>query len=637
MTSETARALAVAALLAVATVLPGCRRAAPVARPNVLVICIDALRADRLGVYGATPSPSPALDAFARDSVVFENASSVASWTKPSVPSLLTGLYPDEHGVFDNSGDHVDTLGGDVVPLAQMLQDNGYRTAAFVENDQLLRRLSGLDKGFSLYLDPAGRPPEIADRFLTWSAQEAGVPWFAYLHFLDPHFPYTPDDFTLGPAEAERLRVRTRHWDLRGELWWLLRQRVNEGSMRLDDGALADLDRLYRLEIAAVDATVGRLLRQLEAGGVLDRTMVIVTADHGEGFLERGLLDHGYGPYQELLHVPLLLRMPGREHGGLRSGALVQNVDVAATVLARAGLPVPTTWSSVSLLPALEGGGKEVRAVALAQERHGHWQLLAARDQRFSYIRSEGAATPPRPVAAVPASATAGTRVRARGIFDGSRLVAGSVKHLAPGDPDTELEGPVDDIDAAARTIRVLGVTVRVGDGAPEEGARERGATVTVANIRRGEMLRVHGTVQGGVFVPTKFERLGEHSIGIEGVVRRIEVLADGDATVDLGDVTVLVDPRAEWNDFPGDEPAKPKPVAAGKAEPRTTEMLYDRQADPREQHDIAAANPAELARMRGLADQARTALQAKAAHEPQGATLDSETRERLRAMGYVE
>lgn len=636
--------LLVVALIVVAMIGTGCRRDEPLARPNVLVVCIDALRADRLGLHGASPSPSPVLDALARDSVVFENATSVASWTKPSVPSILTGLYPQEHGVLDNSSKQVDTLPADTVTLARTLRDSGYRTGAFVENDQLLGRLSGLDNGFSVYLDEAGRPPEIVDRFLTWTQQESGAPWFAYLHFLDPHFPYTPDEFTFAGDEAARLRVRIQHWDLRSEYWWMLRRRVNEGSMRLDDDAVADLDRLYRLEIQAVDASIGRMLNQLQTERVLDRTMVIVTADHGEGFLERGLLDHGYGPYQELLHVPLVVRMPGGESGGTQSSVLAQNVDIAATVLARVGLPVPTTWTSVSLLPALRGSREEARAVALAQEEHGRWKLLAARDQRYSYVRSEEAAKPPRPHAVVPASATAGTRIRVRGIYDDSRLVAGYVKWLEPRDPDTEILGPVDGIDVAARTIRLLGVTVMIGDGVPVSigdgvpgGSDDSNdAMVTMATVRPGELLRAHGSLRDGLFAATKIDRVEKQSIEIEGIVRSIEVLADGDARIDLGDVVVLVDPRARWSEFPGKQPPPTVPVAARK-DTGVTEQLFDRRVDPGERHDIAAVNPPELARMRDLAERATSSLQAGKGGEPQGATLDDETRERLRAMGYVE
>jgi len=158
-----------------------------------------------------------------------------------------------------------------------------------------------------------------------------------------------------------------------------------------------------------------------------------------------------------------------------------------------------------------------------------------------------------------------------------------------------------------------------------------------MASLRHGEMLRAHGGIRDGVFAPTKLERLGDHSIGIEGVVRSVNVLANGDASIDVGGIIVLVDPRARWSDFPGEEPPLPSPAIATTTESPATEQLFDLEADPREQRNIAASNPAELARMRALTDKARAALQVRPSGDTGGATLDSETRERLRAMGYVE
>lgn len=625
-------AQAVAAL----AMLSGCNRQAalPAAagnRPNALVVCIDALRADRLGLYGASPSPSPALDALARDSIVFTDATSVASWTKPSVPSILTGLYPDEHGVFDNAHSQVDSLSPNQPTLATLIEERGWRTAAFVENEQLLRRLSGLDRGFSVYVDEAGRPPEIADRFLNWSGHDPTRPWFAYLHFLDPHFPYAPDDFLFDEDEDARLRLRLAQWDFRGEFWWLLRDRVNTHAMSLDEEALDDLDRLYRLEISEVDAVVGRMLAALALDGTLDRTLVVVTADHGEGFLERGRIDHGYGPYRELLHVPLIVRLPGRAHAGARSDVLAQNLDVAATVLDVLGLPAPPAWSSRSLVAAIESPST-MRTLALAQERHGHSLQVAARDARFTYVRSELTPEAGRRHASFPASAVPGTRVRAHGIFDGKRFVAGSIKRLAPGDPDIEMEGPIESIDADARSVRLFGIPVIVGDGVSDG---ERGL-VTLADLAVARHVRVHGAVEDGRFEPTKIELVDRGPIEIEGVVRGVAATAgdDGDGAIDLGGIEFLVDPKVRWSDFP-DKPAGRHARPAAPASPRIVEELYDRRADPAELTNVATTRQEELTRLRGLGEAARGALRPRG--DSGSAPLDHDARERLRALGYVE
>ena len=617
--------------LAVLALACGCggRDVSAAARPNVLVVCIDALRADRLGAYGASPSPSPSLDALAGEGLTFTNATSVASWTKPSVPSILTGLYPDEHGVFDNSRTEVDRLADGHATLAQMLAQHGWRTGAFVENDQLARHLSGLDRGFSLYMEEAGEPPEISDRFLNWAALDAATPWFAYLHFFDPHFPYAPDDFLFAADEAARLGARTAHWDLRGEFWWLMRERVNRGAMRLDADAIADLDRLYRLEIAEVDAVVGRMLGALDRAGVLDRTLVLVTADHGEGFLERGRMDHGYGPYRELLHIPLLVRLPGREKAAARSDVLAQNVDVAATVLDVLDLPAPRDWSSRSLVAAVADPAT-ARPAALAQERHGHSSSFSVRNARYSYVRSETTPAKPRRRALVPPSMAAGLRVRAQGVFDGTLLVAGSVKAVAPGDPDIEVEGPVERVDETSRSIRVLGVELAVGDGL-SDGA---GNVVAFPSLARGRHVRVHGAMDGGVFRAAKVQLVEKGPIEIEGVVRRVEPRENGDAAVDVGGVAFLVDPEVRWSDF-ADEPRQPSDEKREIGTPEVVEELFDRIDDPAELRDIAAAAPAELARLRAVAGEWRAGL--RTMPQAERADLDDETRERLRSMGYVE
>ncbi len=628
--SRRGRSLVVTAAVAFAAACsdPAVPTATGPGRPNVLVVCIDALRADRLGAYGASPSPSPALDALAKDSILFTNARSVASWTKPSVPSILTGLYPDEHGVLDNSGWHVDTLSPDKATLAAMLRENGWRTGAFVENDQLLRRLSGLDSGFSTYLDGAGRPPEIADRFLNWIGRDTGAPWFAYLHFLDPHLPYTPDDFLIDDDEAQRLRTRIALWDMRGEFWWLLRERVNSGAMRLDEQAVADLDRLYRLEIREVDGVLGRLLGALDRDGLLERTLVIVTADHGEGFFERGRIDHGYGPYRELLHVPLLVRLPGRAHGGTRSDVLAQNVDVAATVLDVLDLPAPPSWSSRSLVAAAQDPAT-MRRLALSQERHGHSTQLAATDGRFTYVRSETTPDLRHSTVAAPRSAAPGVRVRVRGLFDGERFVSGYVKRATQGDPDLEVAGPVEQVDAAARTVRVLGRTVVVGDGVDDGDD----GLATIPELRPGKHVRVHGEPGDGVLRPTKIELAGHGPVEVEGVIRGVSA-AGADLVIDVGGVAVCVSAKSRWSGFP-DAPVDLVEASSDAAAAVVIEELFDRESDPAELRDVAASQPAELARLRGLAEQARAALGPAA--PSLRSDLDDDTRERLRALGYVE
>src|SRR5437867_3877425 len=170
------------------------------AQPSVLLVLVDALRPDHLGCYGYGRPTSPVLDELASRSVLFENARAVSSWTKPSIPSLFTSLYPSQHGVFegsaggDGSAPESDVLPAEAKTLAEALKERGYATAAFVHNAQL-RRQFGFDQGFDLYEETSKDAPAMVHRMLDWlrdgrGERRQGGPFFVYLHLLDVHWPY---------------------------------------------------------------------------------------------------------------------------------------------------------------------------------------------------------------------------------------------------------------------------------------------------------------------------------------------------------------------------------------------------------------------------------------------------------------
>ncbi len=258
------------------------RTAAPT-RPNVLLISVDTLRADRLGCYGGRV-PTPGIDALARRGARFPVAVAHAPLTAPSHASLLTGLLPPRHGVRDNGAF---VLPEAPVTLAQAFGRAGWRSAAFVSGFPLDRRF-GFARGFEHFDDrlprgaDAGRAAHVerrgdatAEAFLTWLAgQPAGpqaAPWLAFVHFFDPHAPYE--------APGDLAAART-------------------------GGA-------YEGEVAFVDAQVGRLAAALAARGESERTLVLLTSDHGESLGEHGERTHGVFVYDSTLRVPLLLAGPG--------------------------------------------------------------------------------------------------------------------------------------------------------------------------------------------------------------------------------------------------------------------------------------------------------------------------------------
>jgi choline-sulfatase len=322
-TRPTARTLAAGFLVLAAALACGRRD-----YPNVLVITIDTLRADRLGCYGFGLAHTPAIDRLADEGVRCTDVASSAPITLPAHCSIMTGLYPPAHGVRDN-GNYA--LGTEAVTLAERLRAVGYRTGAFVSAAVLTRRY-GLDQGFDVYDDDLWsedepplfmvreRPaPRTTDRALAWlddwRKSARGAPFFLWVHFFDPHQPYThrsPDLAALAPTP-------------------------------------------YDAEIAEADRGVGRLVEWLRHEGLLDDTLVVLTADHGESLDEHGEPTHGVFVYDATIRVPLIWHLPRVFAARTTYAGPVRHIDIVPTVLAALGMPGGDSTQGTSLLSALQG------------------------------------------------------------------------------------------------------------------------------------------------------------------------------------------------------------------------------------------------------------------------------------------
>ena len=256
-------------------------------RPNIVIFLADTLRADHLGLYGHPCGTSPRLDEFAREAVTFDQAWSVSSWTGPAVASLFTGLGPEAHGVHGLDIRLVDS----VLTLAESLSAGGYRTAAFVGNE-LLDPGRGFAQGFETWNGRTplavygARPQSVVDHALRWLDSNT-EPFFLYVHTLDPHGPYDP---------APEHRILFAVHDHPGD----------DPLPRMRGQRAA-----YEGEIHEADAAFGAFVDSLRTRGLLDRSLVAFTADHGEEFDDHGRRGHGHTLYPELVRVPLVLRLPG--------------------------------------------------------------------------------------------------------------------------------------------------------------------------------------------------------------------------------------------------------------------------------------------------------------------------------------
>ncbi len=310
------------------------------ARPNVLLVVLDTLRADRLGCYGYDRPTSPRLDALAREGVLYERAWSAAPWTLPSHASLFSSLHAVEHGVFDASV----RLPEEAETIAEVLFNAGYDTAAFTEAGYVRPEL-GLAQGFGRFRCALAEVDETLDGAAAWiEARER--PYFAFVHTYKVHTPYDPE------GAARELLVRPYDGPLP------VNARVDDvpAAHKAHDYPAEDaryLSDLYDAEIRELDVAFGAFMDRLKAAGALDDTLVIITSDHGEEFAEHGQFNHSNSLYEEQLRVPLILLPP--EPGaldGLRHDVAAMAVDVAPTIAQVADAPVPAGWSGRSLLEA---------------------------------------------------------------------------------------------------------------------------------------------------------------------------------------------------------------------------------------------------------------------------------------------
>jgi choline-sulfatase len=340
--------------------------AAPATAPsglNVLLVTLDTTRADRLGCYGHAEAKTRYLDRLAAEGTRFETVIAPAPITLPSHSSILTGLYPFEHGVRNNGNFYLDAR---YPTLATVLKARGYRTAAFVSSFILDRRY-GLDRGFDVYDDRmegeysqvltlqaerrGDRTALALGRFVDERAKEPQAPFFAWLHLYDPHEPYRP---------PHPFRDMFAH-------------------------------DLYDGELAFVDAILASVLDRLRGAGLLDRTLVVVTADHGESLGEHGETTHSMFVYEGAIRVPLLLWRPGLVPAGRVVREPVRLVDVSPTILELLGERPLATPHARSLVPLVEGRSAGAAPPAYSEtllpKFYMNWApLRALRDGRYKLI-----------------------------------------------------------------------------------------------------------------------------------------------------------------------------------------------------------------------------------------------------------
>src|SRR5579859_381187 len=375
--------------------LAGAAAAADPPKPNIILVSLDQLQADRLHVYGNTRPTSPNLDRMAAEGVRFSQFYSAAPWTTPSYASIMTSQYPSKHGATLLHAGDWEGLRADAVTLAELFQKAGYKTAAFVNNAQagafLTRRgFDDYDQGqppaAALNITeraPAQRPqsaPATNERIGKWLEGNQTRPFFLFILYIEPHSPYNPpaahDLFKSGAYAGET----NTGYDL--EKGSLLRK-ANLG----DAQAIERLEQLYDGKIHFIDYWFGQLLDRLRSSGLDKNTIVWLTSDHGELLYSHRAdfmtFDHR-SVYNQVMHVPGIVWGAGIPHGRV-SGALATHIDLAPTLLELAGLPAKPDAQGVSLVPLIRGKSKPLHEF-LFGEVDVLEPLRSVRDRHYKLI-----------------------------------------------------------------------------------------------------------------------------------------------------------------------------------------------------------------------------------------------------------
>ncbi|MBI5362304.1 MAG: sulfatase [Planctomycetes bacterium] len=374
--------------------------------PNVLLISIDMLRADHVSAYGYTRPTTPAIDRLAQEGTLFEEHISSSSWTLPAHAALFTSLPDGIHGATDTDK----ALGPAATTLAERFQSAGYETVGFFAGPYL-HPAFGFGQGFDRYenctsyakeldsepsaqwsMDPKVMRESHADvtnptvlaRFVSWFQGRSERPFFAFVHLWDAHFDFVPPppwDQRFDPEYKGTVDGKGFFFD----------ERINPTMPARD---LEHLIALYDGEIGWTDQHVGQICALLASRGLLDDTVVLVTSDHGTEFFEHGRKGHRQTLYDEVVHVPCVLRYPKAVPAHARVKQTTRSIDVGPTLLALAGLEAPADVIGESLLPLLKPGNSVRPPRAVCELDSVGIHLRAVRTSKWKFVDRVDAGDP---------------------------------------------------------------------------------------------------------------------------------------------------------------------------------------------------------------------------------------------------
>lgn len=584
---------------------------------HVLLILVDALRADHLGCYAGEDRGTPNVDALAREGVLFRNAISQASWTRPSTASIMTGLYPSQTGVggkWNKTREgrlRTRTLDTRIPTLAELVTAAGH-ASAFVGGNANLKPLFGITRGFTHNMWRSTSDGAVAaGDFERWLLTERPESSFCYAHFMDVHNPM--------PAGTIPARLDTG-LDL---------SLVEESSQELVN--------YYAAAVRRADEHVGQMVHALEREGKLDETLIIVSADHGEELGEHGgMLSHGRTLYRETLNVPLVVRLPGAEPAGGEIDEPVQCIDFFPTVLEQLGCP-PADVPGRSLLPLIRGektDGAAAFSEYLKPDRYG--QSVTTRTHQFvqDYLLEETRGGSPEDLRPGVSVAIKGQPIR------GGRFMATKVLIEDPDDEPT-LSGSVDEVDRTHGSVTVMGIALEVGEAT--RFVTNDGGALSLDALEVGDNITVDfAPGPDGRRTATKIRRKAAGGKSkIWGPIESARDLGSGLRSVTVLGMDVLIDGNV-----------KVRPLKSGDREERhgrpvervlagdfieSSRELYDIENDPLEARNIVDERPDVAQQLEETLAVWTESLEGRGRTTTGDVDVDPETMEQLRLMGYVE
>jgi arylsulfatase A-like enzyme len=587
---------------------------------HIVLICVDAMRADHIGCYAGADRATPTMDSLAASGVCFVNAIAQASWTRPSVTSMMTGLYPSQHFMTDDpqaAGGALPALGGSVPTLAELLSGAGFTTAAFVAGNAFLKPEFGIMRGFSHcdFLTTTDGSP-VVERWAAWLDETGPEQSFSYLHLMETHNPL--------PQEIAATRPM-----------------VDKGvDLAAVDAGEDTLRRYYADSVTRADDRIADILAVLDARGLSESTWVITTADHGEELNEHGaMLSHGQSLYRQLVWVPLIMRLAGGPSRGRRVTEPVSHIDLMPTILDAAGVTAPPLPGR-SLMPLLRGDRPENGAVAFSELLKRVRYLRSITTGRHHLIETFHVTnTPP----ATAGDLVPGVAVEVKGQPLGGRFVP--TKISIDDKASDKVLGLVEAVDAAAGLVTLMGLTLEVSPDAEFVGLDKE--PFDLAELQPGDRLGADLAPDPAPSGRRVANRLMRRKAGgeskLEGPIEAAGENGDGYSITVLGQV-VPVDDRVRLVNRNAEATTLTRYdvvdlVREGRYVSRVEE-LYDLVDDPAESRNLAAEQPALAQdlreRLTGWADELPRRSDSTEVEIDNEVEIDDETIARLRALGYL-